>query len=57
MFYARENIVDYFKEGIFPYKGCVFKIKEEKLEYESEDESEEESEEERVKKFIKYIEN
>ena len=57
MFYARENIVDYFKEGISPYKGSVFKTKEEKLEDESEDESEEESEEERVKKFIKYMEN
>ena len=27
LFYVRENIVDYFKEGIFPYKGDVFKIK------------------------------
>ena len=37
------------KKGIFPYKGNVFKTKEE--------ESEEESEEERTKKIIKYIEN
>ena len=27
LFYVRENIVGYFKEGIFPYKGDVFKIK------------------------------
>ena len=27
LFYVGENIVDYFKEGIFPYKGDVFKIK------------------------------
>ena len=32
LFYARENIVDYFKEGTFPYKGNVFKIKEKKAE-------------------------
>ena len=54
MFYVRENIVVYFKEGIFPYKGNVFKIKEKKPEEESEEKSEEE---ERVKKFIEYIEN
>ena len=32
MFDARENIVDYFKKGIFPFKGNVFKTKEEKSE-------------------------
>ena len=45
----RNDIISFFKKGIFPYKGNVFKTKEE--------ESEEESEEERVKKFIEYIEN
>ena len=37
LFYARENIVNYFKEGIFPYKENVFKTKEKKLEEESEE--------------------
>ena len=46
---VRKDIISFFERGIFPYKGNVFKTKEE--------ESEEESEEERVKKFIKYIEN
>ena len=43
----RKDIIGFFEKGIFPYKGNVFKSKEE----------EEESEEERLKKFIKYIEN
>ena len=42
---VRKDIIDFFEKGIFPYKGNVFKTKEE------------ESKEERVKKFIKYIEN
>ena len=54
---ARKHIIGFFEKGAFPYKGNVFKTKEEKSEEESEDQSEEESEEERVKKFIKYIEN
>ena len=41
----RKDIISFFEGGIFPYKGNVFKTKEE------------ESEEERIKKFIKYIEN
>ena len=44
MFYARENFVDYFKEGVSLYKGNAFKTKEEKSKDESEEESEEESE-------------
>ena len=32
LFHARENIADYFKKGIFPFKGNVFKTKEEKSE-------------------------
>ena len=46
---ARKDIIGFFEKGTFPYKGNVFKTKEE--------ESEEESEEERTKKIIKYIEN
>ena len=61
LLYARKDIISFFEKGTFPYKGNVFKTKEEKSEKESEDESEdeseEESEEERVKKFNKYIEN
>ena len=45
MLNARKDIIYFFEKGIFPYKGNVFKTKEE------------ESKEERVKKFIKYIEN
>ena len=45
----RKDIISFFERGIFPYKGNVFKTKEE--------ESEEESEEERIKKCIMYIEN
>ena len=54
---ARKDIIGFFEKGTFPYKGIVFKTKEEKSEEESEDESEEESEEERAKKLIKYVEN
>ena len=54
---GRKHIIGFFEKGAFPYKGNVFKTKEEKSEEESEDQSEEESGEERVKKFIKYIEN
>ena len=50
----REKILlVFFKKELLPYKGNVFKTKEEK----SEEESEDESEEERVKQFIEYIEN
>ena len=49
MLNTRKDIIDFFEKGIFPYKGNVFEIKEEK--------SEEESKEERIKNFIKYIED
>ena len=49
---TRKDIINFFKRGIFLYKG---KKKEEESEEESEKESEEEKE--RVKKFIKHIEN
>ena len=44
----RKDIVGFFESGTFPYKGNVFKIKEE--------ESKERSKEERIKKLIEYIE-
>ena len=49
LFDARNEIINLFKKGIFPYKDSTFKTKKE--------ESEEELKEERVKKFIEYIEN
>ena len=55
-----EDIIGIFEKGTFPYKGNVFKTKEEKSEEESEDESEEnklEKIKDDYKKFIKYIEN
>ena len=53
MFDAREDIIGLFKRGTFPYKGDVFKIKEEKLE----DEPEEEEPKDDFKNFVEYIEN
>ena len=41
----RKDIVGFFESGTFPYKGNVFKIKEE----ESKEESKEQSKEERIK--------
>ena len=49
LFDVRKNIVNLFESRTFPYKGNVFKIKEE--------ESKEESNEERAKKIPEYIEN
>ena len=54
---AKDDIIDLFEKGVFPYKDNVFKRKEEKSEEESEEESEGELKKERVKIFIKYIEN
>ena len=48
LFSAREEIINLFEKGIFPYKGNLFKSKEEE---------ESKEEEKRVKTFIKYIEN
>ena len=56
LFDARDEIIDLFRKGIFPYKGSAFRTKEE--------ESEEESEENKLEKikdddnkFFKYIED
>ena len=61
MFDVRKNIINLFESRTFPYKGNVFKIKEEEskedLEEESKEESKEESNEERAKKIPEYIEN
>ena len=61
---ARDEIIDLFEKGIFPYKNNAFKTKEEESEKESEKDSKEESEESKIekikddyKKIIKYIEN
>ena len=48
---ARDEIINFFEKGIFPYKDNTFKTKEEEK---SEKESEEELEE---NNFFKYIEN
>ena len=37
MFRAREDIIRFFEKGIFPFKGNVFKTKEEKSEEKSEE--------------------
>ena len=47
---ARDEIINLFEKGIFPYKGNVFKTKEK-------EESEEESEKLDENKFFKNIEN
>ena len=49
LFAVRDDIIDLFEKGTFPYKGNVFKTKKE--------ESKEESKKERNKKFFKYIED
>ena len=51
---VRKDIIAFFEKGTFPYKGSVFKTKEE-----SEEESENKLEKikDDYKKFIEYIEN
>ena len=53
----RKNIINLFESRTFPYKGNVFKIKEEESKEDLEEESKEESNEERAKKIPEYIEN
>ena len=43
LFGVRKDIIGFFEKGIFPFKGNVFKTKEEKSKDESEEESEKES--------------
>ena len=47
MFHARENATRFFEEGIFPFKGNIFKTKEE-----SKEESKEKTKEEKIEEFI-----
>ena len=49
---ARKDILVFFEKGTFPYKGNVFKTKEEESE-----ENKLEKIKDSFKKFIKYIEN
>ena len=44
---ARDNIINLFEKGTFPYKGNVFRTKEE--------ESEEESEENKLEKIKRWL--
>ena len=52
MFDARDDIIDLFEKGTFPYKGNVFKTKEEESE-----ENKLEKIKDDYKKFMKYIED
>ena len=51
LFNVRENIADYFKQGIFSFKGNAFKTKEEILE-----EKKEETKEEYINNIFTFIE-
>ena len=51
MFHAREDIIGFFEKGIFPFKGNVFKTKEEKSE-----EIKEEIKEEFINSALTFIE-
>ena len=53
---ARDDIIDLFREKIFPYKDSAFRTKEEELEEESE-KNKLEKIKDNYKKFFKYIEN
>ena len=52
MLNTRDDIIDLFEEGIFPYKGNVFKTKEKELE-----ENKLEKIKNDYKNFFKYIED
>ena len=52
---ARDNIIDLFKKGTFPYKGNAFKTKKE--ESEESEENKLEKIKDIYKKIIEYIEN
>ena len=52
MFHAKENIVDLFRKVIFPYKGNVFKTKEEESEKKTLEKIKDD-----YHKFLKYIED
>ena len=52
LFDERDDIIDLFRKGIFPYKGSAFRTKEEESE-----ENKLQKIEDDYKKFIEYIEN
>ena len=52
MFDERDDIIDLFRKGIFPYKGSAFRTKEEESE-----ENKLQKIKDDYKKFIEYIEN
>ena len=56
LFDERDDIIDLFRKGIFPYKGSAFRTKEEESEEESEENKLEKIKDD-YKKFIEYIEN
>ena len=56
LFDARDEIIDLFRKGIFPYKGSAFRTKEEESEEESEENKLEKIKDD-YKKFFKYIED
>ena len=56
MFDTRDEIIDIFRKGIFPYKGSAFRTKEEESEEESEENKLEKIKDD-YKKFFKYIED
>ena len=51
LFHAREDITGFYKKGIFPFKGNVFKTKEEKSE-----EIKKETEEEFINNTLTFVE-
>ena len=52
---ARDNIIDLFKKGTFPYKDNAFKTKEKETEEESEEKLQKIKDD--YKKFIEYTED
>ena len=56
LFHTRDEIIDLFRKGIFPYKGSAFRTKEEESEEESEENKLEKIKDD-YKKFFKYIED
>ena len=53
---ARDDVIDLFRKGIFPYKGSVSRTKEEEAEEESEENKLEKIKDE-YNEFFKYIED
>ena len=56
LFDTRDEIIDLFRKGIFPYKGSAFRTKEEESEEESEENKLEKIKDD-YRKLFKYIED